>query len=113
MLNVVLLFLRSLANGPLVDIISSGPGQVCDHVQGMSRNQKLLCGRYHDHMKYVSEGARNGIDECQWQFRDHRWNCTVNEDSTVFGKVLNIGKYLRVLITKFLSYNYFVYSKAL
>ena len=49
---------------------------------------------YTDHMVHVGRGARNGIGECQFQFRDHRWNCTTVKDTTVFGPVLSIRESL-------------------
>ena len=48
---------------------------------------------YTDHMVHVGRGARNGIGECQFQFRNHRWNCTTVKDTTVFGPVLSIREY--------------------
>jgi len=43
-------------------------------------------------MGFVGRGARQGIAECQWQFRNRRWNCSTVQDSTVFGPILSIGK---------------------
>merc|ERR1711935_1243628 len=45
---------------------------------------------YTDHMMHVGRGARNGISECQFQFRHNKWNCSTVEDSTVFGPILSI-----------------------
>ena len=37
-------------------------------------------------------GAVKAIDECQFQFRNDKWNCSTVEDSTVFGPILSIRK---------------------
>uniref|UniRef100_T1ITD0 Protein Wnt n=1 Tax=Strigamia maritima TaxID=126957 RepID=T1ITD0_STRMM len=62
---------------------------VCDNIPGLVRRQRILCQRHPNAMLSVSEGARIGISECQYQFRHHRWNCsTLERDASVFGKVL-------------------------
>ena len=66
---------------------------LCQQVTGLSSGQKKLCMLYTDHMMHVGRGARNGITECQFQFRNHKWNCSTVEDSTVFGPILSIRKY--------------------
>lgn len=67
---------------------------LCQQITGLSSGQKKLCMLYTDHMMHVGRGARNGITECQYQFKDHKWNCSTVEDSTVFGPILSIRKYL-------------------
>lgn len=55
---------------------------VCSSVPSdvrLSAAQNKLCSMYPDHMNVVRRGARLGLEECQWQFQTHRWNC-----STVF-----------------------------
>ncbi|KAF4520642.1 hypothetical protein B566_EDAN007508 [Ephemera danica] len=64
---------------------------LCAHIGGLSAGQSKLCQLYLDHMPWVGRGARAGIGECQWQFRQRRWNCSTVHDSTVLGPVLNIG----------------------
>ncbi|XP_050530431.1 protein Wnt-16-like isoform X2 [Daktulosphaira vitifoliae] len=40
----------------------------------------------------VSEGAKKAIEQCQFQFRDERWNCSILEDEqSVFGPTLDRG----------------------
>ena len=66
---------------------------ICNQITGLSSGQKKLCMLYTDHMMHVGRGARNGITECQFQFRHHKWNCSTVEDSTVFGPILSIRKF--------------------
>ena len=65
---------------------------LCQQITGLSSGQKKLCMLYTDHMMHVGRGARNGITECQFQFRNHKWNCSTVDDSTVFGPILSIRK---------------------
>lgn len=82
----------------------------CSEIPSLSHSQRALCQKYRDHILLVSEGAQKGIEECQYQFRARRWNCSTttnkkrkidnNDSSTVFGKVIDIGK-LRIAIAQF------------
>ena len=68
---------------------AANPRMYCDHIPGMERKQRRLCQKHPDHMVQVGEGAATGIKECQYQFRQHRWNCsTIDRDASVFGKSL-------------------------
>jgi len=69
--------------------VNSAAG-LCNQVTGLTSGQKKLCMLYTDHMMHVGRGARNGISECQFQFRHNKWNCSTVEDSTVFGPILSI-----------------------
>jgi hypothetical protein len=40
-----------------------------------------------------------GIEQCQHQFRNERWNCTTKDDQNVFGATLERGE----------SRNYFIF----
>ena len=68
---------------------------ICNQITGLSSGQKKLCMLYTDHMMHVGRGARNGITECQFQFRHHKWNCSTVEDSTVFGPILSIREFFQ------------------
>lgn len=64
----------------------------CTELKGLSKGQTQLCNLYQDHIPHIGRGARLGINECQYQFKSQRWNCSTVDDSSVFGHVLNIGK---------------------
>lgn len=64
----------------------------CIDLKGLSKGQTQLCNLYQDHIPHIGRGARLGINECQYQFKTRRWNCSTVDDSSVFGHVLNIGK---------------------
>ena len=71
---------------------SQKSASLCKKIKGLSNGQKKLCMLYTDHMMHVGRGASTGIGECQYQFKDHRWNCSTVDDSTVFGPILSIRK---------------------
>ncbi|XP_065580865.1 protein Wnt-5b-like [Artemia franciscana] len=74
---------------PQLYVVGAQP--LCTQIPGLSPGQSKLCQLYQDHMGFVGRGARQGIAECQWQFRNRRWNCSTVQDSTVFGPILSIG----------------------
>ena len=76
----------------------------CFRIKGLSAGQEKLCMLYTDHMIHVGRGARSGIGECQYQFRNRRWNCSTVDDTTVFGPVLSIRKYPLTHIHPILSH---------
>ncbi|XP_070559384.1 protein Wnt-5b-like isoform X2 [Ptychodera flava] len=46
---------------------------------------------FQDHMLPISNGARSGINECQHQFSQRRWNCSTANDKSVFARVMAIA----------------------
>lgn len=73
-----------------VQYVVDSNSDACTQLKGLTQGQMRLCELYPDHMASVSRGAKAGIAECQWQFRNRRWNCSTVEDSTVFGPVMRI-----------------------
>lgn len=88
------LLFRSLAMNPLLipEAYIIGAQPLCSQLVGLSQGQKKLCQLYQDHIHYIGEGAKMGIQECQYQFRNRRWNCSTVDNSSVFGRVMQIGK---------------------
>jgi len=67
----------------------------CDQLSGLVPKQKQICKKSVEIMSAVRAGARGAIEECQFQFRSRRWNCsTLYTNSSVFGKIVNVGELL-------------------
>nr|CAD7585778.1 unnamed protein product [Timema genevievae] len=49
---------------------------VCKTFPGLSKEQLELCHRYPDVTMTAVEGLQMAVDECQYQFQWHRWNCS-------------------------------------
>ncbi|KAH8354937.1 hypothetical protein KR093_002157 [Drosophila rubida] len=64
----------------------------CYTVEGLSYGQKKQCALHTSVMPAISRGARAAIQECQFQFKNRRWNCSTTEDATVFGPMTGLGK---------------------
>ena len=78
---------------------------VCNSLQNISQKQKKLCIEYPDLLHSVALGAKISIEECKHQFKDMRWNCPViNDGTSVFGKILDKGKYITLVQTHNSSY---------
>lgn len=69
-----------------------GAQPVCSQLPGLSPGQRKLCQLYQEHMVFIGEGARSAIKECQYQFRQRRWNCSTVDNTSVFGRVMKIGR---------------------
>ncbi|XP_063087390.1 protein Wnt-5b isoform X3 [Cavia porcellus] len=83
----------SLAMNPVQrpEMFIIGAQPVCSQLPGLSPGQRKLCQLYQEHMVYIAEGAKTGIRECQHQFRHRRWNCSTVNNTSVFGRVMQIG----------------------
>ncbi|GAB6023467.1 Protein Wnt-2b [Chamberlinius hualienensis] len=72
-----------------LQISAVGSRVMCDNIPGLARRQRHMCFRNPEVMVSISNGAKTGVEECQHQFSDRRWNCnTVDRDASVFGKVM-------------------------
>ncbi len=66
--------------------------EFCSSLSGLTSGQLKLCELYTDHISVIGKGAKIGIVECQWQFRNSQWNCSTVSNQTVFGPAItNMG----------------------
>lgn len=62
----------------------------CSRIDVLEYNQRQLCSKSGNVLDIIAEGAGLGIDECQEQFFDRRWNCSTFNETNVFGQVINL-----------------------
>lgn len=73
-------------------VYALGAKIMCNNIAGLVNDQRQLCRDKPDLMISIGKGAKLGVEECQKQFKDQRWNCsTVARDVSVFGKVTRKG----------------------
>lgn len=77
-------------------VYTLGANIMCDHdITGLylPNYHRKLCREHPSVMVSIGKGAKLGIEECQQQMKDQRWNCsTVAQDVSVFGKVMQKGR---------------------
>ena len=83
---------RSIATIAAVDHVRQK--EECDQLGGLVKQQRQICKRNVDMMDAVKAGAVHSIDECQYQFRYRRWNCSTVNTATVFGRIVKAGQSL-------------------
>lgn len=69
-----------------------GAEMVCANSPGLIQKQREMCKSAPDAVVAVGDGIRLASSECQYQFRNNRWNCTGIENPSAFGHVVVIGK---------------------
>jgi len=89
---------RALAKMSSVAVIEVP--EMCQSLIGLAKRQEKICRRNIEVMESVRFGAHMAIDECQFQFRNRRWNCSTVDPVKLFGNFLKLGK------LSFLSYSY-------
>ncbi|XP_017113383.1 protein Wnt-5 [Drosophila elegans] len=63
----------------------------CYAAHGLSTSQRKQCVKHTSVMPAISRGARAAIQECQFQFKNRRWNCSTTNDETVFGPMTSLA----------------------
>ncbi|ELW68513.1 Protein Wnt-4 [Tupaia chinensis] len=66
--------------------------ETCEKLKGLIQRQVQMCKRNLEVMDSVRRGAQLAIEECQYQFRNRRWNCSTLDSLPVFGKVVTQGQ---------------------
>ncbi|KAG9260774.1 protein Wnt-7a [Astyanax mexicanus] len=72
-------------------VVALGASIICNKIPGLAPRQRTICQSRPDAIIVIGEGAQMGINECQFQFRNGRWNCSALGERTVFGKELKVG----------------------
>nr|XP_027206241.1 protein Wnt-1-like [Dermatophagoides pteronyssinus] len=66
--------------------------QRCPQLDFLSPLQQELCSLHPNVLHTISRGARFGIEECQYQFKMNRWNCSAMDSAdSVFGPIIDIN----------------------
>jgi wingless-type MMTV integration site family protein 1 len=61
----------------------------------LRRKQRRLVKDNPGVLAAVARGLKLAVDECQYQFKDRRWNCPTSDflkEKNIFGKIVQIGK---------------------
>ncbi|XP_060022892.1 protein Wnt-7b isoform X8 [Lagenorhynchus albirostris] len=77
--------------GALSSVVALGANIICNKIPGLAPRQRAICQSRPDAIIVIGEGAQMGINECQYQFRFGRWNCSALGEKTVFGQELRVG----------------------
>lgn len=76
------------------------PRRICRKVHAIGGElQKNICRRDRHLLKEIVKGVEIGMDECQYQLRYHRWNCTTRRRS--LGKMLLRGEEVSLCLAAF------------
>uniref|UniRef100_H2YRP8 Protein Wnt n=1 Tax=Ciona savignyi TaxID=51511 RepID=H2YRP8_CIOSA len=62
----------------LSSVASLRPGLLCNKIDGLAPSQRRMCQARPDLMPLIAKGVHRAWYECQWQFRNNKWNCTHN-----------------------------------
>ncbi|EMP37216.1 Protein Wnt-7b [Chelonia mydas] len=79
--------------GALSSVVALGANIICNKIPGLAPRQRAICQSRPDAIIVIGEGAQMGINECQYQFRYGRWNCSALGEKTVFGQELRVGSW--------------------
>ena len=63
----------------------------------LRRKQRRLVRENPGVLVAVAKGANQAIQECQFQFRNRRWNCSTKNflrGKNLFGKIVDRGKFM-------------------
>lgn len=91
---IVCTYLPNRYLAKLSSVGSISEEETCEKLKGLIQRQVQMCKRNLEVMDSVRRGAQLAIEECQFQFRNRRWNCSTLDSLPVFGKVVTQGEHL-------------------
>ncbi|CAF1056184.1 unnamed protein product [Adineta steineri] len=74
-----------------VSDISFATQGLCHMKYGLSYRQIRFCQRNEAIMPFVRFGANLALEECKLQFKNRHWNCTLFQDKSLVGNILDSG----------------------
>lgn len=79
-------------------VVTLGANVICNNIPGLVNKQRAICHTRPDTMVSIGQGAERALTECQWQFKNMRWNCSLSENtsSLELGKDLKTGEYTKL-----------------
>lgn len=103
-LHVFFCFHRAMSS-----VVALGASIICNRIVGLAPRQRTVCQGHPDAMVAAGEGAKLAFGECRYQFRHHRWNCsmfvysadrqTVELYDSALGHISSIGTLIASLAT--------------
>ena len=70
--------------------LQQDPNSVCKKTQSFFQRTADFCKSKPKLISTFLAGMKTSVDECQWQFRNRRWNCTTSRNS--IKGILRYGK---------------------
>lgn len=64
------------SNFALSSVVALGPDVICNGILGLYPRQRNICREKPESIVTIWEGIQKGVRECQYQFKNSRWNCT-------------------------------------
>jgi hypothetical protein len=65
----------------------------CSSLTFLTVEQRYYCQTNPKIFSIISRSLRQAVEECQYQFRNQRWNCSIFNQSDVFGKLILRSKF--------------------
>ncbi|EDX06352.1 GD10659 [Drosophila simulans] len=84
--NKLLIYILWIMEIRLVSSFTSA--MLCGRIPGLTPGQRNMCREMPDALIALGEGHQLGAQECQHQFRGHRWNCSEVWQRNVFAHVI-------------------------
>jgi len=80
-------------------VVSLSAHLICNRIPGLTPQQRRICQQKPEALAVISNGVRVGLNECQRQFKNKRWNYTVMSGANLFGHLVMIGKLPLILFS--------------
>ncbi|XP_011440894.1 protein Wnt-7b isoform X1 [Magallana gigas] len=76
----------------LSSVVALRANFICNRIPGLTPRQRSICRKRPNAIVTIGEGVQLGINECQYQFRNNRWNCSSSgAENTMFGHSHKVG----------------------